>query len=69
MKGIRAQDESDDVMRKELGEMYAAWVEEWIERLEEDNMVSTNSISVYLIADEPLTSIKKKKHPARVTTQ
>jgi U3 small nucleolar RNA-associated protein 6 len=42
VKSIRAQVEGDSVgegMRRELGEMYAAWVKEWIGKLHEENMV------------------------------
>lgn len=39
-------------MRRELGEMYAAWVKEWIAKLDEENMVTHQTISQrYSVAD------------------
>lgn len=50
LKGIRAQHEgsaASDTMRRELGGMYASWVEEWIEKLDEENLVSLDHVIAY----------------------
>lgn len=47
VKSIRAQVEGDSVgesMRRELGEMYAAWIKEWMGKLHEENMVRTRLV-------------------------
>lgn len=46
VRGVREQVDGDGVgqgMRIELGEMYAAWVEEWTEKLHEEKMVRLRS--------------------------